>query len=96
MRRFRPRPAILKTKAELAALMRKKMPNVKVDKSPMHNYYWSAKYTINGQDYYVYVQHFTQAMRRMQVEYIHLRKLPGHVALTVKEIRALLEVVKKM
>lgn len=96
MLRIAARPKILKTKIELVNLMRKKMPTVKVDKSPVHSYYWSATFHVNDQSYYVYVQHFTGRLRRMQVQYVHIRKMPGQIALSVKEIKELLTVVQAM
>lgn len=96
MLRITTRPKILTKKIELVNSMRKKMPHVKVDRSPSHNYYWSATFHIKGQDYYVYVQHFTGRLRRMQVQYVHIRKASNGKALSVREIKDLLIVVQAM
>ena len=88
------KPEILKTKIELANLIRKKIKPISFQKSPVHNFYWSGSFEINGLIYYIYFQYYSRGIRRMQVDYIGIRHNHNNKALSVKEINKLLESLK--
>ncbi len=90
------KPKILNTKAELAKLIKEKVNPLLFNKSPMHNYYWSGSYEINGIKYHIFFQLYCNSIKRGTVHYVDIRFLQNHKSLTVTEIKKLLEEVKKL
>lgn len=67
------KPKILTTKIELAKLIKEKVNPLLFNKSPVHNYYWSGNYEINGVKYRIYFQYYSSGMKRGQVDYVDVR-----------------------
>jgi hypothetical protein len=93
----------LEIKKEIAGLVRKKYPvttNLAIStddviiKSPYHEFYWNGIFNINGQKIYIYLQRYTGAAKRWQIEYIHIRWNDGMKALTKIELNSLLNTLK--
>ena len=89
------KPAILKTKVELAHLIRDTVKPHHFNKSPAHNFYWCGEYKINNINYRIYFQYYSTGLKRMQVDYVDIQNNDTHKALTVKEINQLLTDLKQ-
>lgn len=90
------KPKILKTKIELATLIKEKVNPILFNKSPMHNYYWKGHFEINGVKYRIFFQLYSTSIKRGTVDYVDIRFLENYKALTVTEIKKLLEEVKAL
>lgn len=88
------KPNILKTKIELVDLLEKKIKPLLYQKATSHNYWLRAEYEVNSIKFRIFLQRYVSGRQKMKVNTIDVRRLDNYKALTVTEIKKLLEEVK--